>query len=93
MNNEPLPWQAKPKWRRGHSHNTDHPLLDAILQVRRRNAGDLSPGYRSGNEGDAYDQGVLDCYHAIERVMFDLPPLDWTQPPRSPVADHPEPAA
>ncbi len=80
-----------PKWRLGHSYNADHPLLDAIIHVRRRNAIDLTPGYRSGNEGDAYDQGVLDCYHAIERVMFGLPPLDWTQPPRSPVADHPVP--
>ncbi|MBY0392083.1 MAG: hypothetical protein K2Q27_02325 [Novosphingobium sp.] len=90
MSTEQAPWQAKPERRRGHIQNADHPLLAAILQVRRRNAVDFSPGYRSGNEGEAYDQGVLDCYHAVERVMFGLAPLDWNQPPRSPVAEHPE---
>ena len=48
--------------------NEDHPILDAILRVRRRNAGDFS-GKLTAPQSEAYDRAVMDCYHEVEAEL------------------------
>lgn len=48
--------------------NEDHPILAAILAVRRRAAANSSPEF-SGSRGEAYDNAVLDCYRAVELIL------------------------
>lgn len=48
--------------------NEDHPILSAILGVRRKAASNFSPEF-SGSRGEAYDKAVLDCYKAVELAL------------------------
>ncbi len=52
--------------------NEDHPVLAAILTVRRRNAGDFSDmSQHSGIRGEAKDKAILDCYREVEKVLLE----------------------
>ena len=46
----------------------NHPILDAILSERRKNAGDFSVE-GSGVRGEAKDKAILACYYAVEKVL------------------------
>ena len=54
---------------RGVRVDEDHPMLAPILTLRRVNAADFSPTRRTGAAWEAYDQAVLDCYHAVEAAL------------------------
>lgn len=45
-----------------------HPILEAILDERKKNAGDFSIE-GSGVRGEAKDKAILACYYAVEAVL------------------------